>query len=149
MAALEYITLTGKVGAIVVDYTDEDTHPDEQIVSGFCDIFPRRPRGEILWCSSLVPPRGLALAPMRTRFDISQGGALRTIVGGPVEILACNEALPIDELIYDLVFSEVRYNRRDQYLAPFAFRALTGTGTIDLTSPTLQRLPALDGLKPL
>lgn len=149
MAALEYITLTGKVGAIVVDYTDEDTHPDEQIVSGFCDIFPRRPRGEILWCPNLTPPRGLTLAPMRTRFDLSQGGALRTIVGGPVELIACNEALPIDELIYDLVFSEVRYNRRDQYLAPFAFRALTGTGTIDLTSQDLDRLPALDGLKPL
>lgn len=148
MAALEYVTLTGKLGAIVVDYTDVDTHPDEQIVSGFCDLFPRVPEGEILW-ANVTPKRGLALAPFRTRFDISQGGQLKTIVGTAVEILACNDALPLDELIYDLVFSMVRYNKREQYIAPFAIRTLNATGTIDLADPDLERLPALDTVKPL
>jgi hypothetical protein len=148
VAALEYVTLTGSIGAIVVDYTDVDTHPDEQIVSGFCDIFPRLPVGTVLW-ADVTPRRGLTLAPFRTRFDISQGGQLRTIVGGAVEILACNDALPINELIYDLVFSEVRYNKADQYIKPFAIRTLTAAGTIDLTNPALERLPALDTLKPL
>ncbi|WNM74171.1 hypothetical protein SEA_NERGAL_80 [Mycobacterium Phage Nergal] len=148
MAALEYVTLTGRIGALVVDYVDADTHPDEQIVSGFCDIFPRRPAGEILW-ADVTPRRGLALAPFRTRFDVSLGGELVTIVGGPVEILACNDALPIDELIYDLVFSQVRYDKRDQYIAPFAIRTLDTTGTIDLADPTLERLKPLANLKPL
>jgi hypothetical protein len=148
MAALEYVTLTGQIGALVVDYVDADTHPDEQIVSGFCDLFPRRPAGEILW-ADVTPRRGLALAPFRTRFDISQGGQLKTIVGGPVEILACNAALPLDELIYDLVFSQVRYNKGPQYIPPFAIRTLKSTGTIDLTDPTLERLKPLGTLKPL
>lgn len=148
MAVLEYVTLTGKIGALVVDYTDVDAHPDEQIVSGFCDIFPRLPAGTVLW-ANVTPARGLVLAPMRTRFDISQGGQLKTIVGTAVEILACNDALPLDELIYDLVFSNVRYDKRDQYIKPFAIRTLATTGTIDLTSPTLERLPARDDLKPL
>lgn len=263
MPSLEFVTLKGKLGAIVVDYTDADTHPDEQIVTGFCDIFPRLPEGKTLWCPTLTPPRGLQLAPMRTRFD-SNDGQLRTIVaqdtherqtftllgspsggafaptfrlnesdtpvptallpftatasqmqtalqalpqigfdnvyvtgnqGGPynvmfanalgasniptlgyinnltvtsgpaptisvttvrdgearlgVELLACNEALPLDELIYDLVFSEVRFNGGPQYIEPFAIKTLTHAGTIDLTDPDLVRLPALDGLKAL
>ncbi|QFG08931.1 hypothetical protein PBI_MALAGASYROSE_83 [Mycobacterium phage MalagasyRose] len=148
MAALEYVTLTGKLDAIVVDYVDADTHPDEEIVTGFCDIYPRLPAGEVLWATNLTPPRALALAPFRTRFD-SIDGQLRTIVGGPVEILACNDALPLDELIYDLVFSAVRYNKREQYVKPFAIRTLAATGAISLTDPTLERLKALDGLKPL
>jgi hypothetical protein len=149
VAALEYVTLMGQIGALVVDYVDADTHPDEQIVSAVCDLFPRRPAGDVLWCPTLTPPRGLALAPFRTRFDIWQGGQLKTIVGGPVEILTCNNALPIDELIYDLVFSQVRYNETDQYIAPFAIRTLSTTGTTDLSDPTLERLKPLDTLKPL
>lgn len=261
MATLEYVTLTGKLSAVVVDYIDADKHPDEKTISGFCDIFPRLDTGKILWCSTLTPPRGLALAPMRARFD-SNDGQLRTIVaadvyerqtvtllgspnggtwalkfrtttggtyetttpltwhptasqvqtalqalpsigfdnvyvtgnqGGPfnvmwrntlgaqdlpplsyvnsltavsgtptisvstvrdgraelgVELLACNEALPLDELIYDLVFSQVRFNGDDQYLAPFAIRTLPHAGAINLADPNLERLPP-SGVKAL
>lgn len=247
MAVLEYVTITGRLSSIVVDYTDADTHPDERVASAFVDFIPRLPNGTILWCPTLTPARGLAIAPIRARFDASDG-VLRTIAhasvnetqsvtiasgtttpfilsynGAPtaqiafdapvfaveaalqaipaigagnvtvtgtpgqqynviftgslggqdiasltttspgvsisvyrqgalnagVELLACNGALPIDELIYDLVFSAVRYDKRDQYIAPFAIRTLRETGTIDLSDANLERLAPLQGLKPI
>jgi hypothetical protein len=146
VAVPEYATVAGKLDAIVVDYTDADTHPDETIVSAFCDFNPRLKAGTVLWCPDLTPPRGLAIAPIAARFDAADG-QLKTIVDSPVELLACNDALPIDELIYDVVFSEVRYAKREQYIAPFALRMPTATATINLVS--VEGLPALDGLKPL
>lgn len=247
MSVLEYVTVTGRLSSIVVDYVDADSHPDERVASAFVDFIPRLPSGTILWCPTLTPPRGIAVAPVRARFDASDG-VLRTIahasvnetqrvtiapgtttpfvlsyngtpsaqiaydapvfaveaalqaipaigagnvtvtgtpgqqynviftgsLGGQdiaslttasagvtisvyrqgalnagVELLACNEALPIDELIYDLVFSSVRYDKRDQYIAPFAIRAPRETATIDLADANLERLPGLQGLKPI
>jgi len=148
VADLEYVTVAGKLDAIVVDYTDADTHPDETIVSAFCDFIPRLKAGAVLWCPDLTPPRGLALAGIPARFDAADG-QLKTIVGSPVELLACNAALPLDELIYDVVFSEVRYAKREQYIAPFAIRTPKAAATINLADPTLERLPALDSVKPL
>lgn len=247
MAVLEYVTITGRLSSLVVDYTDADSHPDERVASAFVDFIPRLPSGTVLWCPALTPPRGIAVAPIRARFDAADG-VLRTIahasvnetqrvtiapgtttpfvlsyngqptaslaydapvfaveaalealpnvgagnvtvtgtpgqlynviftgaLGGQdvaslttasagvsisvyrqgainagVELLACNDALPIDELIYDIVFSSVRYDKRDQYIAPFAIRAPRETGTIDLSDANLERLPGLQGLKPI
>ena len=241
---LDWFRLTGQLTAIVADYIDADTHPDPRAVSALVDIIPRLTKGTILWCPTITPPRGVVPAPIRARFDATDG-RLRTIATqarnerqhiavtgaatytltfplaggdttGPiptnatpfavetalaaltnigrgnvtvtgnasnynvyfigrlsgqdvplrtadrtgititedlkgdgrdgVELLACSDALPIDELIYDLVFHKIRYNGADQYLQPFAIKAPPGPGEIDLA--TVERLPPLPGIQP-
>ena len=63
-----------------------------------------------------------------------------------VELLAATNELPLDELIYDLVFHKVRYNGADQYLQPFAIRAPTATTEIDLAH--VERLTPQPGITP-
>ncbi|GLE59551.1 hypothetical protein NJBCHELONAE_48640 [Mycobacteroides chelonae] len=145
MSELAYFTVTGRVTTLGVDYVDADTHPDELALSVLVDFFPRVKAGKVLWCSTLTPPRGISLRPMRARFDTD--GVLKTIQGTSVELLARNAALPLDELIYDVVFSRGQYNGQDLYIEPFAFQAPTSATTIDFS--TVVKLDPLTGLKPI
>lgn len=228
MSTLAFWTLTAHLTAIVVDRVDLDIDPDIQPVSCTVDIIPRLPPDKIIWASGLVPKQGLALAPMRARFDTD--GYLRTVVaqahnetqtitttltsgtftltfngqtttaipynapsltvqnalaalsnigvgnisvggatGGPwkaaftgiyaatdvplmtatpsttvattalgslnagVKLVANTDAINIDQLVYDLVFSNVVYNRSDQQIPPMAFVAPNQGGiTLDM-----------------
>ena len=244
MPDLQWFRLTGQLTAIVSDYVDPDTHPDQRAISALVDIIPRQPKGTVLWCPTITPPRGIVPAPIRARFDATDG-RLRTITTqarnerqniqvtgattytltfplaggattGPiaananpfavetalaalpnigtgnitvtgnagnynvyftgrlsgqdvplltadrtgititealkgdgrdgVELLACTSVLPIDELLYDLVFHKVRYNGADQYLQPFAIKAPTAAAEIDLA--TVERLTPQPGIQP-
>jgi hypothetical protein len=247
--ALEYFTLTATLTAVVVDYVDSGADPDLQRISGTVDILPRIPTGSLIWAPGLVPPQGIAVAPIRARFDTD--GVLRTIQSNPIDekqtvtiggsptggdtftltfdgypttALAYNaplltvdaalEALPnvgannvtvagtpgvsyvvsfagalggadqpmmaatsswgggtavtvtttrpgtlgggvklvantadidLDDLYYDLKFSQVVYNKADQEIQPFAILApTTGGGTVDLASAT--KFPPKPGL---
>ena len=100
------------------------------------------PAGAVLWSPQLVPPQGVMLAPVRGRVD--SDGVLRTIVGGTgVELAANVPELGIDQLIYDVVFTNVVVNKADGYIAPFAFEAPTATTTLDLAAIT--KLPPKAG----
>ena len=244
MPDLQWFRLVGQLTAIVADYVDADTHPDQRAISALIDIIPRIPKGTVLWCPTITPPRGVVPAPIRARFDATDG-RLRTIAiqaknerqniqvtgtttytltfplgagdtTGPipananpiaietalanltnigpgnvtvtgnagnynvyfigrlsgqdvplltadrtgititealkgdgrdgVELLAATNELPLDELIYDLVFHKVRYNGADQYLQPFAIRAPTATTEIDLAH--VERLTPQPGITP-
>lgn len=85
MAELEYFVLTATLTAIVVDYTDADDIPDQQRISGTVEFRPRIPTGKLLWLPTLDPPQGIALAPVKARFDTD--GVLRTIQDAPVNEL--------------------------------------------------------------
>lgn len=85
MAELEYFLLTATLTAIVVDYTDVGDTPDQQRISGTVEFRPRVPTGKLLWCPTLTPPQGIALAPIKARFD--SDGVLRTIQDAAVNEL--------------------------------------------------------------
>lgn len=132
---VEYFTVTADLLAIVADYIDTDTHPDQQPISATITFTPRLSLGQVIW----IPGQGVVLAPIRARFDTD--GILRTIIGGTgVELTANTPILGLPTLIYDVAFTNIVYNKADQYIAPFAFTALTvGGGILDLASVT--RLP--------
>lgn len=85
MAELEYFQLTATLTAIVVDYTDTGDIPDQQRISATVEFRPRIPTGKLIWCPMLTPPQGIALAPIKARFDTD--GVLRTIQDAPVNEL--------------------------------------------------------------
>lgn len=85
MAELEYFMLTATLTAIVVDYTDAGDTPDQQRISGTLELRPRIPTGKLLWLPTLDPPQGIALAPIKARFDTD--GVLRTIQNAAVNEL--------------------------------------------------------------
>lgn len=85
MAELEYFLLTATLTAIVVDYTDSDQDPDQQRISGTVEFRPRIGTGKLLWLPTLDPPQGIALAPVKARFDTD--GVLRTIQNAAINEL--------------------------------------------------------------
>lgn len=64
-------------------------------------------------------------------------------VDSPGVMLTANSAAlnNPDPLIYDVTFSNVRFNSVDQVIAPFAFVAPEDSSSVCLTDPGLQRLP--------
>lgn len=85
MSQLEFFQLTATLTAVVVDYVDSDDLPDLQRISGTVELRPRIPTGKLLWLPTLDPPQGVALAPVKARFDTD--GVLRTIQNAPVNEL--------------------------------------------------------------
>ncbi|MGV0042035.1 hypothetical protein [Mycobacterium colombiense] len=77
MAELEFFLLTATLNAVVVDYTDPGDDPDIQPISGTVEFRPRISTGKLIWAADLTPPQGIALAPIKARFDMD--GVLRTI----------------------------------------------------------------------
>lgn len=129
---IEYFTVVADLVAIVTDYVDIGADPDQQPISASVKFIPRLGVGQIIW----IPGQGVALAPIRARFD--PDGVLRTIQGGTgVELVANTPVLGLPELIWDVVFTNVIYDRNDQLIAPFAFTApTTGGGVLDLSTVT-------------
>lgn len=126
---IESFTATLDLTAIIADYTDTDVLPDRQPISCTITFIPRLRTGQIVW----VPGMGLALAPIKARCDTD--GVLRTIVGGTgVQLIANTPILGLDQLIYDVYFSNVVFNRSLQTIESFAFEApTTGGAVVDLS----------------
>lgn len=134
---IESFTATLDLTAIIADYTDADVLPDRQPISCTVTFTPRLRTGQVVW----VPGMGLVLAPIKARCDTD--GVLRTIVGGTgVQLIANTPILGLDQLIYDVTFTNVVYNRRSrQSIESFAFEAPTSAGSvIDLSR--MEKLPA-------
>jgi hypothetical protein len=129
---IDSFTATLDLTAIVADYTDTDLLPDRQPISCTVTFTPRLRTGQIIW----IPGMGLALAPIKARCDTD--GILRTIVGGNgVQLIANTPTLGLDQLIYDVTFTNVVYNRSIQVIEPFAFEAPTTAGAVlDLSRAT-------------
>lgn len=148
---IEFFTVTADLNAIVVDYVDTGAQPDVQPISASVEFRPRLNPGQIVW----VPgqQQGLALAPIKARFDTD--GILKTIVGDAgVQLVANTPILGLGEydpatakggLVYDVVFTNVIYNKADQVIDPLAFVAPTvGGGTLDLAGvPKITPKPGL------
>jgi hypothetical protein len=143
--ALAFFTLTGSLRAVVVDYVDGGTAPDISNVTCTVDFIPRVPRGQLVWAPGLTPPQGILLAPIRARFD--GDGTLHTIVGGTgVQLVANTAEIDMDQLIYDVAFSNLNFAKApdDALISAFAFEAPKTAVTVDLAQ--LDRLPPKEGL---
>lgn len=143
--ALAFFTVTGSLRAVTVDYVDAGVAPDVVNVTCTVDFIPRIPRGQVVWASGLVPPQGILLPTIRARFD--GDGTLHTIVGGTgVQLLANTADIDMDQLIYDVVFSNLNFAKApdDALISSFAFEAPKSAVTVDLSQ--LERLVPKAGL---
>jgi hypothetical protein len=129
---VEFFVVTSDLNAFVVDFIDPGTDPDIQPVSCTVTFTPRLGKGQVIW----IPGQGVILAPIVARFDVD--GILKTIQGDiGVKLVANTPVLGLDQLIWDVAFSNITYNKADQYIRPFAFPAPNAGGvTIDLATVT-------------
>jgi hypothetical protein len=148
---IEYFTLTADLNAIIVDYVDVGATPDVQPISATVEFRPRLPVGTIIWIPGQM--QGVALAPIKARTDTD--GYLKTIQGDiGVQLVANTPILGLGTydpttakggLVYDVIVTNVIYNKAEQVISPFAFAAPTvGGGTVDLSEVT--KLPPKPGL---
>lgn len=94
------------------------------------------------WTVAFIGTFAATDVPQLTATPSFTGGTLPNIViatthpgslNAGVKLLANTVALNLDELIYDVVFSNVVYNRQDHDISPRAFLAPTvGGGTLDM-----------------
>jgi hypothetical protein len=145
--AIQFFTVTGSLRAYSVDYIDSGMAPDLQLVTATIEFIPRIPRGELLYAPGLTPPQAIILPPIKARFD--GDGALHTVVGDlGVQLVANTAEIDMDQLIYDIRWSNVNYHTMpddNALISAWAFEApKTGGITVDLSQ--LDRLPPKEGL---
>jgi hypothetical protein len=135
---VESFTAILDLTAIIADYTDPNFSPDRQPISCTVTFTPRLKSGQTIW----VPGMGIMLAPIKARCDAD--GVLRTIVGGTgVQLTANTPILDLDQLIYDVTFSAVIFNKQDQIIDGFGFIAPTQPNVVvDLSRVDKLPLPA-------
>lgn len=120
--------------------------------SAFVHFHPRIPSDFVLYLSSLSDPEGpedtgVELSPIVGRIV---GGDLCTINMNDTEGVQLVAATPlvlnalqqqgIDDLIYDVQFTDVMMNGQPQNIRNFGFAASRSTSAITITSPGLERL---------
>lgn len=134
MAALTFFTVTAYGFAMRVDYTDVGTDPDLQPISATVEFKPRLSKRHLLQAPSYTTPALIALAPVKARLD--EDGVLKTIQGDAgVKLVANTNVLGLGgPLIYDVLFSNVVYNKSNQGIDPFGFYAPTTAVTVDLST---------------
>jgi hypothetical protein len=106
--------------------------PVVQTVNALVTFTPRLPRGQTFEVGDTV----VSLSPLAAQIA---DGVLSTIdySDAPgIELVSNSEALGLDELIYDVTFTQVNYNGACQYSAPFAFVAPTDSTPVDLADVT-------------
>lgn len=122
---VESFTVTLDLTAITADFSDSGTAPDRQPISCTVTFTPLLKPGQTIW----VPGMGIMLAPVKARCD--PDGVLRTIAGGTgVELVANTPLLELDQLIYQVDFSNVVYNKADQFIESFCFIAPANSGVV-------------------
>jgi hypothetical protein len=145
---LTYFTATGHWYDIEAPATSGSTNqPQFLVISAFVTFTPRLATGTVEYITNLDigggigANVGLAIAPITARI---LNGELQTINQADtpgVQLIANTAILGLSSLIYDVSFTSVVYASGAQTLTNFAFTAPTTATTIDLTSPTLTRLP--------
>jgi hypothetical protein len=124
-----------------------------RVISAFVAFYPRLPAGFTAQIANLDigggtgQPTSLAISPVLGRiYEGTLSTIDRTDTAG-VTLLANSSvissqiaAVSSAGLIYDVAFTDVVYAGAVQTLQNFAFTALTGSGTVCLTDPTLSRL---------
>lgn len=143
MAALTYFTVNAYGISVNVDYTDEGVDPDLQPITATVTFKPRVGVGSLLQAPSYTTPALVALPPIVARLD--EDGKLHTVAGDlGVRLVANTPVLGLSgDLIYDVIWSNVKYNKKSQTISPFGFVAPTSDTPVDLASVT--RVPIVPG----
>lgn len=135
--ALTYFSVTATIKAIRTDSAiDVGGDPETQFVSSTVTFSP-----SVSQVYSATEDAIIRLQPIRGRTDVSDG-VLHTVDGSALKLPANSAALDVDELFYDVTFSNVVYDLGAQPKAiidGFRFLAPTTSETIDLA--TVERLP--------
>jgi hypothetical protein len=130
--ALIYFPVTGVLKAVNTDSSlDVDGNPDTQFITSTVTFTPdpAEVRATDGTTYRLEPIQG------RTNPD---DGALKTIDGHTLTLVANNATLALDQLVYKVDFTNVVYDKADRELESFSFVAPTGTTPVDIS--TVDRL---------
>lgn len=134
--ALTFFSVTGVIKALRTDSDDEGGDPDVQFVSSTVWFTP-----SVRQIHSVLDTTIYRLQPLRARTDVSDG-VLRTINGDTVKLVANSAALDLDELFWDVTFTDVVYDAQPTPLLDgFRFLSPTSATTVDLATVPRQPLP--------
>jgi hypothetical protein len=134
--SLAFFTVTAVLKAIRTDGNDAGGDPDTQFISSTVWFTP-----SVLQIHSAVDSTVYRLQPIRTRTDVADG-VLRTIDGSAVKLVANNSAIALDELFYDVTFTDVVYDRQPEPVVDgFRFLAPTSATSVDLATVPRLALP--------
>lgn len=148
-ATLELFEVTGDFRAVVAPATSGSTNiPQITVITGTVDFIPRLPQGFLAYVDDYDLGSGdyrdtaIALPTVTARITEGQLCTIDIEDVPGIELVAHTDALVgVDELIYDVRFRNVVFNRSDQTLTPFAFTAPHDDTPICITDPLLTRLP--------
>ena len=132
--ALTYFPVVAVIKAIRTDSVDAGGDPDTQFVSSTVTFTP-----SVSQIHSVADEVIYRLQPLRGRTDVADG-VLRTVDGNTLKLVANTSVLGLDELFYDVTFSNIVYDRQpDPLIDGFRFLAPEDTTEIDLA--TVERFP--------
>jgi hypothetical protein len=132
--SLTYFPVTAVLKAVNTDSSaDVDGNPDTQFITSTITFTP-----SVAQVHSTTDDTIYRLQPVVGRTN-PDDGALKTIDGHTLTLVANTAALDLDELIYSVVFTNVVYDKANRQINPFRFLAPTAATAIDLA--TVERLP--------
>lgn len=123
--------------------------PQLQPVNALVTFTPRLPKGYVAYVKNFPVPSedgrkadaGIVLTQRLGRILIGRLRAVDVTDSLGVVLAACDPALGLDELIYDIAFSKVQFGPLSGKLENFAIRAPKTSTAVCLTDPALERLP--------
>lgn len=143
MAALTYFTVTGDWRSSEDPMASSTTStPQVRPVSGFVEFSARLPNGFAIHVGSFdvggaTRDTAILLAPRRARIWDGRLCTINVADTPSVQLVANTPELGLTEpLIYDVTFSDIRYNGTDQLIQNFAFIAPTNAGSVCITDDT-------------
>jgi hypothetical protein len=132
--SLTYFPVTAVLKAVNTDSSlDADGNPDTQFISSTITFTP-----SVDQVFSTLDDTVYRLEPITGRTN-PDDGALKTIDGHTVSLVANSTALDLDELIYSVAFTNVVYDKGDRDIEGFRFLAPTAATAVDLA--TVERIP--------
>lgn len=144
---LIYFTTTGHWYDIEAPSTSGNTNtPQFVVISAFVTFTPRLKPGTVVYVPNLdlgndtSANTGVAIAPITGRILQGELQTINREDTPDLQLLANSPILGLDQLIYDVSFSNVVYASAGRTITNFAFTAPTDASTVDLTDPALQRL---------
>jgi hypothetical protein len=152
MTNLTYFTVAGNWFDVEAPTTSGSTNtPAVNDINAFVTFTARLKPGTVAYVSNLDQTisggtgqanTAVAIAPVTARILDGELSVINRADTPNVQLVANTPVLGLSApLVYDVAFTNVTYAGSTQTLLNFAFTAPTAATTIDLTDPTLTRLP--------
>lgn len=132
--SLVFFPAVAVIKCVRTDSVDAGGDPDTQFVSSTVTFTP-----SVRQVHSAADDVIYRLQPLRGRTDVADG-VLHTVDGSTLKLVANSAALDLDELFYDVTFTNVVYDKQvEPLLDGFRFLAPQDSTQVDLA--TVERLP--------